>query len=214
MGFLLFACLVCQVCLLSKLLLLCVFVDIPLPFAFYFSFCKWKLFFRTADLNVLRQEDLSFSSVKLVEFSFMWWVFSSQFHCFCPSGINLSWSLWEEKDFYSSAVSRLLLSRPAKPVQWGYILIVLNCLMQNILRNSRGCVLHAGKAVIFHQWGCQAEMQVLFKAAISKRTFGENWLCLKADACCPVIATSLKYFSSNYYMPLSSLDTCHENSQM
>lgn len=148
------------------------------------------------------------------EISFMWWVFSSWFHCSCPSGINLSWPLWEEKDFYSNAISRVLLSRPAKSVQWGYIVTVLNCLMQNILWNGKSSVLHAMKAVIFHQLGCQIEMQFLFKAAISKRTFGENWLCLKADACCPVIATSLKYFSSNSCMPLSCLDTCHENSQM
>lgn len=119
-------------------------------FAFSFSSCKWKLALRTADLNVLRQEDLSFVPMKLIEISFMWWVFSSLFHCSCPFGINLSWPLWEEKDFYSNAISRVLLSRPTKPVQWGYIVTVLDCLMQNILQNSKSSVLHTVKAVIFH----------------------------------------------------------------
>lgn len=44
-------------------------------FVFLFSSCKWKLAIRTADLNVLRQEDLSFVPMKLTEISFMWWVF-------------------------------------------------------------------------------------------------------------------------------------------
>lgn len=80
--------------------------------------------------------------------------------------------------------------------------------------NSKSSVLHTMKAVIFHQPGCQVKMQFLFKVAISKTTFGENWLCLKADASCAVIPTSLKYFSSSSCKTLSSLDTCHENSKM
>jgi len=69
--FLLFPCPISQVGLLSELLLLCIFVDLHLLFTFWFSSCKRELALRTADLNVLRQEDLSFVPMKLIEISFM-----------------------------------------------------------------------------------------------------------------------------------------------
>lgn len=53
--------------------------------------------------------------------------FPSWCHYSCQSGIKLSCPLFEEKDFYSNAVSRVLLSRPTKLVQWGYMVTVLNC---------------------------------------------------------------------------------------
>lgn len=113
------ACPISQASAQFILLLLCIFVNLHLLFAFFFSSYKWSLALSTKNLevNVLRQEDLSFVTVKLTEISFTGYFFSYQFHYSCQSWINLSWLLPEEKDFYSNAISGVLLSRPTRAVQ-------------------------------------------------------------------------------------------------
>lgn len=113
------ACPISQASAQFILLLLCIFVNLHLLFAFFFSSYKWSLALSTKNLevNVLRQEDLSFVTMKLTEISFTGYFFSYQFHYSCQSWINLSWLLPEEKDFYSNAISGVLLSRPTRAVQ-------------------------------------------------------------------------------------------------
>lgn len=210
------ACPISQASAQFILLLLCIFVNLHLLFAFFFSSYKWNLALSTKNLevNVLRQEDLSFVSMKLLQKFHLRDVFSPV-NFTIPANLGLIYLGYFQKKrtfipvlFLASSLAdqQRLCNKDTQPqssIGWSRIF----CGTVNRL----SCTM---RAVVFHHLGCQVWMQFSFKVAISKRTFGKNWLCLKADACCPVIATSLKYFSSNSCMPLSSLDACHGESQM